>query len=80
MSVLPNRTVFRCEYCAKYRLTKAAAVRHERFCRHNPTNRHRCFGCEHLMHTQQAAAVGADGELKHAGRQSFTLALKAPRL
>lgn len=74
MIVLHNRTLYRCEYCNKHRLTKAAAIRHELFCRHNPANKHKCFGCEHLVVTQEAAAIGGAGELQHAGRQSFTCA------
>lgn len=74
MKVIPNRTLFRCDYCTKHRLTKAAAQRHEQFCRHNPNNKHKCFGCEHLVVTSQAAAVGPEGQLHHAGRQSFTCA------
>jgi len=74
MIVIPNRTLYRCEYCTKHRLTKKAAQRHELFCRYNPNNRHKCFGCEHLVVVQQAAAVGTEGQLHHAGRQSFTCA------
>lgn len=74
MIVLHNRTLYRCDYCMKHRLTKAAAVRHELFCRYNPNNRHKCFDCEHLVRTDAAAAIGADGELKHEGRQAFTCA------
>jgi hypothetical protein len=74
MKILHNRTLYRCEYCTKHRLTRAAAQRHELFCRHNPSNKHKCFGCEHLVVSQQAAAVGAEGQLQHAGRQSFTCA------
>lgn len=74
MIVIPNRTLYRCEYCTKHRLTKAAAQRHELFCRYNPANRHKCFSCEHLVVVSQAAAVGQEGQLQHAGRQSFTCA------
>lgn len=74
MKILHNRTLYRCEYCTKHRLTKAAAIRHELFCRHNPANKHKCFHCEHLVRTDAAAAVGADGELRHEGRQAFTCA------
>ena len=76
MKTIPNRVIYRCDHCSKHRLTKAAAARHELFCRHNPENKHQCFGCEHLVHTEAAAAVGPDGTVKYAGRQAFTCAKK----
>jgi hypothetical protein len=48
MKTLPNRTIYRCDHCTKHRLTKAAAERHERFCKRNPANKHKCFGCQNL--------------------------------
>jgi hypothetical protein len=76
MIALPNRTIYRCEHCSKYRLTKAAAVRHELFCRHNPANKHKCFGCQFLSVENKAAGVAADGTLIQSGHQAFTCAKK----
>lgn len=42
------RTIYRCAYCAKYRLSKKAMQNHEVYCAKNPKNRHACFGCHHL--------------------------------
>ena len=74
MKILTNRTLYRCDFCTKHRLTKAAATRHELFCRHNPDNKHKCFSCEHLVRTDAAGAIGPDGKMQYAGRQSFTCA------
>lgn len=77
MKIIPNRTIYRCEHCSKYRLTKAAAARHELFCRHNPANRHRCFGCQFLVVERVAAGIGRNGELVEKGHQHFTCAKTA---
>ena len=76
MKTISNRTIYRCDHCSKHRLTKQAAARHELFCRHNPENKHKCFGCEHLVHTEAAAAISPTGQIQFAGRQSFTCAKK----
>ena len=76
MRVIPNRTLYKCDHCAKHRLTKAAAARHELFCRHNPQNKHKCFGCEYLVHTTSTKAIGANGEFQRGGNQFFTCAKK----
>ena len=76
MKILRNRTLYRCDYCAKYRLTKAAAARHELFCRHNPNNQHKCFGCQYLVVEAEAVGVRADGSLLRGGYQHFTCAKK----
>lgn len=49
MKIIPNRTIFRCDHCTTHRLSKGAAERHEQFCKANPNNKHRCFGCQHLV-------------------------------
>ncbi|NVO31197.1 hypothetical protein [Hymenobacter lapidiphilus] len=74
MKTIPNRTIYRCDHCSKYRLTKAAAERHELFCRHNPRNQHRCFGCQFLAVERYAVGVGRTGALVESGHQHFTCA------
>lgn len=74
MKTIPNRTIYRCEYCTRHRLTKAAAQRHELFCKANPNNQHKCFGCEHLVHTTTMKGVDGTGELQRGGHQFFTCA------
>lgn len=58
MKILPNRTIYRCEYCRKHRLSAQAARNHERSCRNNPNNKHRCFGCQNLVVTAGTAPDG----------------------
>jgi hypothetical protein len=44
-----QRTVFICEYCQKKMFGKGAMVRHEKYCKKNPNNQHKCFQwCKHL--------------------------------
>lgn len=69
MRTIPNRTIYRCDHCPKHYLSKGAAERHEQFCRRNPNNKHRCFGCEHLVATQEATGVDKDGNLRTAGKR-----------
>ena len=59
MKTIPNRTLYRCDYCRTHRLSPAAAQHHERFCKHNPNNKHKCFGCQYLT---VADGVGSDGQ------------------
>jgi len=38
-----------CDYCRKYYIRKHACEKHEKYCRLNPTNNHKCFtGCYYL--------------------------------
>ena len=76
MKTIPNRVIYRCDHCSKHRLTKAAAARHELFCRHNPENKHQCFGCEFLVVEKQSVGIRADGSLLRCAYQSFTCAKK----
>ena len=42
-------TAYKCEYCNKLNQWTHHIKRHERFCKHNPNNRHKCFEyCKHL--------------------------------
>jgi hypothetical protein len=52
------RTIYRCDFCTKHRLTKGAAERHERFCKNNPANKHRCFDCQNLQVTEGKSPDG----------------------
>lgn len=42
------RTLYRCEYCSKYRISKSAMLNHEKWCSKNPANTHACLSCRHL--------------------------------
>ena len=74
MRIIPNRTLYKCDHCNKHRLTKAAAARHELFCRHNPNNQHRCFGCQFLSVEREIVGVRANGEPLACAYQTFTCA------
>lgn len=54
-----QRTIYRCDFCTKHRLTKAAAENHERYCKHNPNNKHACFGCQNLRVVDGEAPDGS---------------------
>lgn len=46
---IKNVPTYHCGYCSKYYIRKYHAGRHEKFCKHNPQNKHACFElCEHL--------------------------------
>ena len=50
---IQQETVYRCEHCNKPMFGKGAMVRHEKYCRDNPHNKHKCFEfCRHLKMTQ----------------------------
>lgn len=46
MEIITGRKIFKCEFCAKVSLNAGAIVQHEKFCRHNPKNKHICFECK----------------------------------
>lgn len=49
---IQQETVYRCDYCNKHMLGKGAMVRHEKWCKMNPKNAHKCFEfCKHLKKT-----------------------------
>jgi len=44
------RKVYECEHCRKKMLGAGAMSRHEKYCRENPNNEHKCFDfCKHLI-------------------------------
>lgn len=47
------RTIYRCAFCSKYRLSKKAMQNHEQWCGMNPSNKHACFSCSHLTVDQE---------------------------
>jgi hypothetical protein len=60
------KKVYECEHCKRKMLAAGPMARHEKYCRLNPTNRHRCFNfCLHLK--RQIVMGGIEG-----GRTEFT--------
>ena len=44
-----QKTVYTCEYCGRKMLGKGAMSFHERYCKNNPNNFHKCFMyCKYL--------------------------------
>jgi hypothetical protein len=42
--------IFECKYCGKKSAWKTVIVNHEKICKENPNNKHKCFDfCEHLI-------------------------------
>jgi hypothetical protein len=49
---IQQETIFRCEFCNKPMFGKGAMVRHEKYCKMNPHNAHKCFEfCKYLQKT-----------------------------
>ena len=45
-----NKTIYRCDFCRKYYIRKHHAQYHEKWCKFNPNNMHKCFDyCKHLQ-------------------------------
>lgn len=53
-------TVYICDYCRKKYFRKAAALRHENFCYHNPENIRPCLSCVHLKKKDAVVYTGYD--------------------
>lgn len=51
---IQQETVFRCDFCNKHMFGKGAMSRHEKYCKNNPNNAHKCFEfCKHLEKTTE---------------------------
>ena len=45
-----NEKVYRCDFCNKAMVSAGVMGRHERMCKKNPNNKHKCFQyCKHLL-------------------------------
>jgi len=46
------KKIYFCDHCKKHNLSAGSIARHEKFCRLNPNNKHKCFAyCTHLKRT-----------------------------
>lgn len=46
---ITQRKVYQCEFCKRNMLSAGSMSRHEKFCKENPNNQHKCFDwCVHL--------------------------------
>jgi len=48
MLTIENKTIYKCEFCAKHSMFKHIISRHEKRCKNNPINQHSCFSCAYL--------------------------------
>lgn len=50
MKVVENVTIYQCEHCGKKQYRKSDMSFHEKWCKKNPNNDHKCFQhCVHLI-------------------------------
>jgi|WetSurMetagenome_2_1015567.scaffolds.fasta_scaffold00157_26 hypothetical protein len=53
------RKVYFCDHCKKHNLSASSISRHEKYCRYNPNNRHKCFDmCVHLKKLSEIVRSG----------------------
>ena len=58
-----EKTIYYCDHCNKYYLSKYFAEKHEKFCSRNPENERACFGCQYLDKSKAQSYYDAyDGE------------------
>jgi len=48
MKIIPNITIYKCDFCKKEMKRKHAMINHEYSCNENPANKKACHFCEHL--------------------------------
>jgi len=54
MKIIENVTVFQCEFCGKKQYRKNDMSLHEKWCKKNPKNDHKCFQhCVHLIKSRE---------------------------
>jgi hypothetical protein len=48
------QNVYHCEYCEKKQFRKCDMSKHEKNCKQNPNNKHKCFEiCKHLLREEE---------------------------
>ena len=58
---IAQETIYRCGYCNKPMFGKGAMVRHEKWCKENPNNKHKCFDfCQHLKREHRVIEVNGE--------------------
>jgi len=56
-----NETVYRCDFCNRAIVSKGSMVVHEKMCKNNPENAHKCFEfCNHLQRDKEI--IGGYGD------------------
>lgn len=56
-----TQKVYQCEHCGKKMLAAGPMARHEKYCKQNPHNKHKCFDfCRHLLRTGEVVYAGGE--------------------
>ena len=51
---LIETTIFICDFCGKKQFRKSDMTKHEKWCKKNPQNKHKCFEfCKHLVKSRE---------------------------
>ena len=75
------RKVYQCEHCKRRMVSAGAMSRHERFCRYNPNNRHKCFDlCEFLERKTELINEHKDPTNPASYRTVFTCSATGQRM
>lgn len=73
MLVIENTTIYKCEHCNKKQFRKGDMTRHEKYCKKNPANMHKCFQfCIHLAKSREPIEGTGDYEEYSKTRCTFT--------
>lgn len=61
---------FKCDFCGKKQFRKSDMVKHEKWCKLNPNNKHICFAyCKNLIKSEEDyEGISSDGE--YLGRRT----------
>ena len=72
-----NEKVYRCDHCNKAMVSAGFMKLHERMCKENPNNQHKCFQyCEHLVRDQYDI-TDDEGHKCGSSEVTFTCAKKS---
>ena len=72
-----TRKVYQCDHCGKWMLSAGAMGYHEKWCKKNPKNRHKCFElCRHLKRTLNMYTRGIEFECLKTGAKMYSFQLE----
>ena len=59
-----NEKVYRCDYCNRAIVSKGSMTVHEKMCKNNPENKHKCFEyCKHLIKSTKTMDFGDEDDI-----------------
>lgn len=72
-----TRKVYECEHCGRKMLSAGAMGYHEKWCKKNPTNKHKCFAlCRHLKRTLNMHARKIEFQCMATGKYMYSFHLE----